>query len=170
MSLRWHCAEVYPNTELAVAQAIATEGFNAFLPMGRRLAKHARRVETVTYPLITNYVFVRFDAVIDEWPRLRSIRGMARILHQIGNPLRPSPIRDGEIEHLIDIAEKASAPPTPKDKITFPKLAKDTRASVIIGVLANTKGIVIRDDRGEVLLRVSGSTIRVPRETVRATS
>jgi len=171
-SPRWYVVKTKRNVEANAAQAIADSGFEVFLPKEARTRRHARRVETIIAPLITGYIFTRFSIVIDDgrWQRIIELDAVTAILgSRTGlNPM-PTPIRQGEIEHLIAISQ--TRPIENSNQVpVLEKLSPGARIRIWAGVLENFSGFVLHDDRGRTLIqldrRFGGRSISVPRESL----
>ncbi|GIK98109.1 MAG: transcription antitermination protein RfaH [Alphaproteobacteria bacterium] len=105
---RWHAAYTQIHAEARAAQELRNQGFHVFLPLCRRLRRHARRTEAVLRPLFPRYLFVALDIERQGW---RSINGTRGILHLICQGDRPVAVPIGVVEGLRARADAAGAVP-----------------------------------------------------------
>src|SRR5690606_4437557 len=106
--IRWYAAYTQPQAETRAARELRQQGFDAFLPLCRRLRRHARRTETVLRPLFPRYLFLAMDVERQRWRSVNGTRGVAQLVRQ-GD--RPAPIPSGIIEALRARADASGAVP-----------------------------------------------------------
>jgi transcriptional antiterminator RfaH len=106
--IRWYAAYTQPQTEARAAQQLRNQDFDVFLPLCRRLRRHARRTETVLRPLFPRYLFVALDPERQRW---RSVNGTRGIVHLVGQGDRPTAVPAGIVEALRARADLAGAVP-----------------------------------------------------------
>jgi transcriptional antiterminator RfaH len=106
--IRWYAAYTQPQTEARAAQQLRNQGFDVFLPLCRRLRRHARRSETVLRPLFPRYLFVALDSERQRW---RSVNGTRGIIHLVCQGDRPAAVPAGVVEALRARADGTGAVP-----------------------------------------------------------
>lgn len=94
---RWYVAYTQPTAEHRAAGHLKRQGFDAYLPLCRKIWRHARRKETVSRPLFPRYVFVSFDLEVDRW---RSVNGTIGVSWLVCHGEFPAALPDGVIESL----------------------------------------------------------------------
>ncbi len=94
---RWYVAYTQPQSEFRAADHLRRQGFEAYLPLCRRIRRHARREETVLRPLFPRYVFVALDLDADRW---RSVNGTVGVGRLVCHGERPAALPDGVVEGL----------------------------------------------------------------------
>lgn len=105
---RWHVAYTQPLAETRAAQELRQQGFDAFLPLCRRLRRHARRTESVLRPMFPRYLFVAIDLQSQPW---RSVNGTRGVVHLVRQGDRPAAVPAGVVESLRARADASGAVP-----------------------------------------------------------
>ena len=103
LNLAWYAAQLRPNGDTLAMVNLERQGFNAFRPLiweTRRSEKGPRRL---LRPMFPGYVFVQFDITQPEWPKIRSTRGVSRLVGN--NSGGPSRLPTG----LVDILKQRCA-------------------------------------------------------------
>lgn len=95
--IRWYAAFTQPQAESGAAQQLRNQGFEVFLPLCRRVRRHARRNETVLRPLFPRYLFVAIDPERQRWRSVNGTRGVIRLVCQ-GDA--PAVVPPGVVERL----------------------------------------------------------------------
>lgn len=106
--MRWYAAYTQPQAETWAAQQLRHQDFDVFLPLCRRLRRHARRSETVLRPLFPRYLFIGLDAERQRW---RSVNGTRGVVHLVRRGDQPAAIPAGVIEALQGRADLSGAVP-----------------------------------------------------------
>ena len=101
-SSRWYAVQCQPHRERVAARHLTNQGFSIFLPLRKKLRRHARRVDSVQVPFFPGYLFVQFDPARDRWRSVSGTLGVARLVMQ-GE--RPAPAPAGIVEALIDACD-----------------------------------------------------------------
>ena len=96
---RWYVAYTQPQAELRATGHLKRQGFDAYLPLCRRIRRHARREESVLRPLFPRYVFVALDLDVDRW---RSVNGTVGVCRLVCHGEQPAALPDGVVEGLRD--------------------------------------------------------------------
>ncbi len=92
---RWYVLYTSARAEKKVAERLAYEGFEVFLPVYRSRRKWSDRIKTVELPLFSSYVFVRCTEI-----RLRTallVQGVVKVIYHCG---KPAVVRDEEISEV----------------------------------------------------------------------
>ena len=153
---RWHVVQAEPGAEHLAAQSILELGFQRFLPLVRlahpATPKRQRRTETV--PAFRGYVFALW-AEGERWQDIKRARGVAGILHRLGNPECPAPVSSRFMAGLLAAAsalgvlEDARSEPA-----ILPPIQAGAEVQVNLGPLAGWRGVceMSGDQRITILL------------------
>ncbi len=77
----WHVVMTNIKCEFRAKMGLQARGFAVYLPVEKRIVRHARRKEKRVFPLFRRYLFVAFDIERDEWYEpIRSTDGVADLL------------------------------------------------------------------------------------------
>lgn len=100
---RWHVAQAVRNREIAASLSVVAYGLEAYVPVIQRQRKIGRKLLEVSAPRFGTYIFVRFDAWEDPWPRLVSEhidrrKYFERVLCSAGG--MPLPVPDEAMEAI----------------------------------------------------------------------
>lgn len=119
---RWYVAQTHPHAEGQARAHLTRQGYRAYLPVYRKLRRHARRTDTVSAPLFPGYLFVWMDVAATRWRAIRSTLGVRRLICHGDDPI---PVPAGVVEDirakegpdgLVPLAEPA--PFTPGEAVT----------------------------------------------------
>jgi transcription antitermination factor NusG len=152
---RWFVARTLAQRELQAVKQLRNQGFRAFSPRCWRNRRHARKVETISAPLFSRYIFVILDRTRDRWRSINGTLGVERLLTQGGEP---QPVPNGVVESLLDVADA-------EGNIQFNFHLKEGQTiRVTAGPFADLVGQLERlDDKGRirVLLEIMGGRVTV---------
>lgn len=152
---RWYVARTLPQRELRAAQQLTNQGFRTFVPRYWRNRRHAHKVETISVPLFSRYLFIIIDRERDRWRSINGTLGVDRLL-MYGR--EPQPVPRGVVERLIEAADS-------EGNIQFDFHLKEGQTiRVTAGPFADFVGELERlDDSGRVrvLLEIMGGKMRV---------
>lgn len=111
-------------------------GFEAYVPVKMGKRSHSRKVVMKEIPIMPTYVF--FVCKIEETRIIRSISGVASIVHDNGFTGPYARIPDSQVKNIMEIYDRIP------DKITFSTdlLRNGTRVKVTSGILAGIEGEV----------------------------
>jgi len=154
---RWYVAYTQPQAELRAAGHLERQGFDAYLPLCRRIRRHARREETVLRPLFPRYVFVALDLKADRW---RSVNGTVGVSRLVCQGERPAPLPDGVVEGLRDGEIDEGVVPLSQLVLFDP----GAQLRVLDGAFAGQTGIyqaMTEAERVVLLFDLIGSQVRV---------
>lgn len=93
----WYVARTHVHAENKASANLKRQGYEVYLPMGRRWRTHARKREIVNRPLFPGYIFVGFDVAATRWRTIYSTLGVASLITANEQPLR---VPDGVIESI----------------------------------------------------------------------
>ncbi len=155
---RWFAVHSLPHRETGAQQQLENQGFHTFLPRGRKIRRHARKLETVLAPIFPRYLFVALDLNLDRWRSVNGTFGVARLVMMAGD--RPQPVPHGVVEALIASTDGRGI-------LRFDeggRLVVGQKVRILAGAFAEQIGILQRlDDNGRVrlLLDIMGGGIGV---------
>lgn len=155
--IRWYAAYTQPQAESRAAQELRQQGFDSFLPLYRRLRRHARRTETVLRPLFPRYLFVALDLETQPWRSVNGTRGVVQLVRQ-GD--RPAALPGGVIEGLCTRVDASGA--VPLDSLVA--FERGMKLLVTDGPFAGQVGryeAMTDDDRVILLLDLLGRNVEV---------
>lgn len=99
MPRRWYVATTRPGQQDRADRELRQQGFTTFNPRVRiRVPKPDGSLRYRIKSYIAGYVFIRFDAVRDDWSGIRGTRGIGFLLSACEIPCR---VRSGVIECMI---------------------------------------------------------------------
>ena len=99
----WYAAQLRPNGDALALVNLQRQGFNAFRPLLWETKRSERGTQRLLRPMFPGYVFVQFDITQSEWPKIRSTRGISRLVGNISGG--PSRLPTG----LIDVLKQRCA-------------------------------------------------------------
>ena len=99
----WYAAQLRPNGDSLALVNLERQGFNAFRPLLWETKRSEKGPQRVLRPMFPGYVFVEFDITQPDWPKIRSTRGVSRLVGNISGG--PSQLPHG----LIDILKQRCA-------------------------------------------------------------
>jgi transcriptional antiterminator RfaH len=155
--MRWYAAYTQPQAEAHAAAELRRQRFETFLPLCRRLRRHARRSETVLRPLFPRYLFVAMDIDAQRWRAVGGTRGIAHLVRQ-GD--RPAAVPAGVIEGLRARADQSGA--VPLDSLAM--FERGRPLLVTAGPFAGHTGryeAMRSDERVILLLELLGRSVEV---------
>lgn len=109
---RWFAVNTLPLGEMRAERNLENQRFRTFMPKRLKTVRHARKMSTVEAPFFPRYLFVVLDLCRDQWRKVNSTFGVARLVMR-GD--EPHPVPCGVVEALIasakdggilDLAEK----------------------------------------------------------------
>jgi transcription antitermination factor NusG len=169
---QWHVVQTEPGAEYLASQSILELGFQRFLPLVRvahpATPKRPRRTELL--PAFRGYVFALWSAD-ERWQNIKRARGVAGILHQLGNPERPAPVSKRFMEGLLAVASPLGVLEDARSDLDIlPPLKPGTEVVVTLGPLAGWRGIceMSGEQRIAILLADVQKRVKLPRGHVEA--
>ena len=162
----WYVASTHVNSETTAAGQLRRQGFSVYLPLYRKLRRHARRKEWVSRPLFPRYLFVGVNEANQRWRAINSTIGINQLIVFDG---QPAPLNRDIISSL-----RAREDETGMVQLAAGSLFKRGQAvRFLAGALCEQVGLfdcIDDKDRAVVLLDLLGRKVRVraPVETVQA--
>ncbi len=152
---RWYAVNALPQQEVRADRNLRRQGFYTWLPLYRRVRKHARRVDNVFAPLFPGYLFVRLDPEVERW---RSINGTFGVIRLLCNGDIPLAVPDGLVETIMQRRDESGLV-----ALATRRLAVGNAVKVAFGSFAQLEGLVQEmpgRDRVIVLLNLLGRKVR----------
>lgn len=154
---RWYVIRTHVNRERVAVANLRAQGFTAYLPVYRKIWRHARREEVRLAALFPRYLFIRLDLARDRWHPVLSTSGVQALIMNDGIP---TPVPAGLVEEL-QVAGNDGDPVPLHRWLSF---RKGERVSPISGPFAGHVGKFedLKDDeRASILLDILGRDVRV---------
>ncbi len=154
---RWYVAYTQAQAEFQAVSHLQRQGMETYLPLYRKLRRHARRSEVVRAPLFPRYVFVALDLSVNGWRSVNGTRGVCRL---VCHGERPAPVAEGVVEAI-------RAGEDDEGCVSLESLAlfeRGTPMRVLDGTFAGHTGVYERmspDERVVLLLDMLGHTVEV---------
>lgn len=155
---RWYVALTEHRAEELARGECAKRGLQTFLPLIRDLVECADgRTRRVTVPAFPGYLFVLASPA--DWHGMKRCRGIAGVLHHVGDREAPAIMPTGVVEawlaraSLTGVIEDLSVPDAPRDE-----LDPGQQVRVTAGPFSRFTGLVQRSgaERVVVLLSIFG--------------
>ncbi len=142
---KWYALYVNPRAEKKVADRMAARGYNVYVPLTESIRTWSDRKKKVLVPILPSYVFVKTyfekfrDAILQE-------PGVRMFVYEMG---KPAIIKSHEITAMQNFLDKHS-------NVSGRKLEKNIgdKAQVILGVLKDKQGTVVRVTKKSVYLQI----------------
>lgn len=83
----WYVVHTRPQCEELARCNLERQGFTVYLPLFRRMIRHARRKSEVLRPFFPRYLFVAFDPAVARWRAVNSTLGVARLISEGETPV-----------------------------------------------------------------------------------
>lgn len=94
----WYVVYCQAQKELFAQDQLKNQGFDAYLPLYKKMVTHARQVCERHAPLFPRYLFVSFDVDGQQWRSVNSTRGVVGLVNF--NHERPIAVPDAIIQQL----------------------------------------------------------------------
>jgi len=164
--IRWYVVHTHQGSERLAEGHLKRQGFETYLPLYRKITRHARRVAEITAPLFPRYMFVAIDMAAQRW---HSINGTFGVNHLVAMGDRPLALPEGIVDEIR--AREAGEGLVKLEQ--EPPFKKGETVHITGGALADQVGLFQRlneKDRVSVLLDMLGRKleVQVPLQTVRA--
>jgi len=78
---KWYAVRCKPRQEFIARQEFEQQGFEVYLPLERKLVRHARKMERVPRPFFPGYLFLHLDESECRWTAIHSTRGAMCAVH-----------------------------------------------------------------------------------------
>lgn len=168
MGYRWYAIRTKPRKEFFAKANFENQDITVFLPVTKRITRHARKVKEVLSPLFPGYLFLHLDPEVHNWVSISSTRGAIGPV-RFGDYYPPVP--DWFIQGLkermdesgvipVGMKEAYGFAPGDRVKVTGPN------QTVIEGILKALDG----KDRAIILVEILKRQVatKVPLSSVRA--
>ena len=99
----WYAAQLRPNGDAMALVNLERQGFNTFRPLLWETKTSGKGPQRQLRPMFPGYLFVEFNIRHPEWAKIRSTRGISRLVGNMNG--EPSRIPHG----LIDILKQRCA-------------------------------------------------------------
>jgi transcriptional antiterminator RfaH len=155
---RWFAVHSLPHREAGAQQQLENQGFHTFLPRGRKIRRHARKLETILAAIFPRYLFVVLDLDRDRWLSVNGTFGVSRLVMMAGE--RPQPVPHGVVEALIALTDGQGVLRLDEGG----RLVVGQKARILAGPFAERIGLLQRLDgngRVRLLLDIMGGRIEV---------
>lgn len=131
----WYLVYTKPSCENIAKINLEQQGFSAYLPLLKQPKRRHALYQIMTEPLFPRYLFVKLNAEIDDWSKIRSTRGCVKLVRFGVFPARIPDIFIAELK-TNEIARLS------KVENQLPDFKKGDSVQIIDGLLANYKGII----------------------------
>jgi transcriptional antiterminator RfaH len=101
---RWFAVHTLPCDEARAQRNLEKQQFRTFMPKRLKTNRHARKMRTLEAPFFPRYLFVILDLQRDQWLKINSTFGVARLVMR-GD--EPHPVPGGIVEALIASSDQA---------------------------------------------------------------
>jgi transcriptional antiterminator RfaH len=158
-SAAWYVVHTKPRQEARALENLQNQGFNCFLPTLQVQKLRNQKVQTVTEPMFSRYLFIQLDDQTQNWGPIRSTLGVSKLVSFGPQPAKVPP------EFVAFLQE---APPEELERMFSPG---DT-VQVAVGPLRGLEGKYLAHDgetRAFVLIELLGQPqrLRIEMETLR---
>ena len=162
----WYAVYTHQGSERLAEGNLKRQGFETYLPLCRKITRHARRVAEITAPLFPRYIFVAIDIAAQRW---HPINGTFGVNHLVSMGERPVPLPEGVVDE-IRTREADEGPVRLAQQLPF---KKGEAVHITGGALADQVGLFQRlneKDRVSVMLDMLGRKleVNVPLQTISA--
>ena len=76
----WYVVHTKPRQEARALENLENQGFRCFLPMMQVQKLRNQRVQTVTEPMFSRYLFIQLDEETQNWGPIRSTLGVSKLV------------------------------------------------------------------------------------------
>ena len=94
----WFAVHTHAKAEFVAKANLERQGFGTYLPVFRKMRRHARRTEVVSAPLFPRYVFVCLGRGMGGWSKIRYSKGVSNI---VSFGLKPAKVSEEIVEGLL---------------------------------------------------------------------
>jgi transcription elongation factor/antiterminator RfaH len=109
---RWFAVHTRPFGEARAQGNLENQQFRTFMPKRLKTIRHARKMSTVEAPFFPRYLFVILDLQRDQWLKVNSTFGVARLVmrgeepHTVPGGIVEALIASSDQAGVLDLAEK----------------------------------------------------------------
>jgi transcriptional antiterminator RfaH len=76
----WYVVHTKPRQETRALENLQNQGFNCFLPTMQIQKLRNQKVQTITEPMFSRYLFIQFDDQTQNWGPIRSTLGVSKLV------------------------------------------------------------------------------------------
>lgn len=152
----WYLIYAKPRLERVAFDNLARQGYEAYLPLIEASRRRRGRYHGVIEPMFPRYLFIRLDAVTDNWGPIRSTLGVASIVRFGGLPAR--------VPDALVAALRAHDGANGVQQRPVKAFGTGDRVRIIDGLLGGYEGVFegrAGKDRVAVLLEIAGKATSV---------
>lgn len=84
----WYVVHTKPRQESRALENLQNQGYECFLPTMPVEKRRHQRVQVVTEPMFSRYLFIRLDAQVQNWSPIRSTLGVSKLVSFGQQPAR----------------------------------------------------------------------------------
>jgi transcription antitermination factor NusG len=143
----WHALWTYSHSEQLVHDQLAAKGLDAFVPTMDIWSRRRGVRHLVSVPMFPGYLFLRGALDKATYLKVRSVRGLVRVLGERWDRLAVIPEEQVEAIRRVSVSRQPVLP--------HPFLKTGHRARITRGALAGLEGILIEDRTSRGLLVLS---------------
>ncbi len=101
----WYVVHTKPRQEARALENLQNQGFNCFLPTMQVQKLRNQRVQTITEPMFSRYLFIQLDDQTQNWGPIRSTLGVSKLVSFGPQPAKVPPefidfLREAPVETL----------------------------------------------------------------------
>ncbi len=141
----WYVVHTKPRQEARALENLQNQGFNCFLPTMQVQKLRNQRVQTVTEPMFSRYLFIQLNEQTQNWGPIRSTLGVSKLVSFGPQPAKVPPefialLKEAPVETLERMfapGDNVQIASGPLQGLEGTYLAHDgeTRAFVLIDLL-----------------------------------
>jgi len=150
----WHLLMTKPREDERAESHLLNQDYELFRPMIRQFKIQGGKQVAVTEPLFPRYLFIRLDDVLGNWSKIRSTRGVAKMVRFTDMPAK---VPDSLIEELRSQCIEDNIIDTTKDRPFV--FEKGDEIEITEGSFRGLKAIIkaqVAEDRVLLLLNLLG--------------
>ena len=150
----WHLLMTKPREDERAESHLLNQDYELFRPMIRQFKIQGGKQVAVTEPLFPRYLFIRLDDVLGNWSKIRSTRGVARMVRFTDMPAK---VPDSLIEELRSQCIEDNIIDTTKDRPFV--FEKGDEIEITEGSFRGLKAFIkaqVAEDRVLLLLNLLG--------------
>jgi transcriptional antiterminator RfaH len=144
-SKAWYVVHTKPRQEARALENLQNQGFNCFLPTMQVQKLRNQKVQTLTEPMFSRYLFIRLDDQTQNWGPIRSTLGVSKLVSFGPQPAKVPPefiefLKDAPtetLERMFAPGDSVQVASGPLQGLEGKYLAHDgeTRAFVLVDLL-----------------------------------
>jgi transcriptional antiterminator RfaH len=144
-NVAWYVVHTKPRQEARALENLQNQGFTCFLPTIQVQKLRSQRVQVVTEPMFSRYLFIQLDEQDQNWGPIRSTLGVSKLVSFGSQPAKVPPAfvvflqnaSPYELERMFSLGDTVQLVAGPLRGLEGRYLAHDgeTRAFVLIELL-----------------------------------